>query len=460
MRADPSDYELVAPGSLSAIVSLLAKNPGEWLPIAGGTDVMVLYSAGKLPSRKLVSLWNLPELRQIGVMADEVRVGAACTYTDLRRHEVVQREFPLLATAARWTGGIANQNRGTLGGNIVNASPAADSLPPLLVYEADLVLISARGVRRVAYKDFHTGYKKTLIAADELIQEIYLPRRYSGYVSYSRKVGARNAQAIAKVCIAALAQLQSGLVSDIRIAAGSVAPVPLRLRRTEELVKGRKIDNALMRHARLTAMSEIEPIDDIRSTGRYRAAVFGNLVREFLVQLAEETRRSDRLVLWNELAVDEAAKDVLDCCGSSLWAQQLATRRPFADESSLIAASDEIWNNLQDTDWNEAFSKHPRIGEWGTPQTASSRSAHWSAQEQQHAASTDAELQKMMAEANREYEARFGRTFIVCATGKTAGEMLEILRSRMLNDESTELRIAADEQRKITNIRLKKWLAK
>src|ERR1700676_608221 len=149
MRAYPSDYALVAPGSLHAVVSLLAEDPGMWLPIAGGTDVMVQYAAGKLPARRLVSIWNLPELRRIEVTADEIRIGAGCTYTDLRQHEIVGSEFPLLAVAARWTGGVANQNRGTIGGNIVNASPAADSLPALLAYEADLILVSVRGERRV-----------------------------------------------------------------------------------------------------------------------------------------------------------------------------------------------------------------------------------------------------------------------------------------------------------------------
>ena len=129
MRSDPADYELVAPGSLQAVVSLLATQPDQWLPIAGGTDIMVQYAAGKLAARKLVSLWNLPELRRFEVSPGELSIGAGCTYTDLREHEVVAREFPLLVSAARWTGGIANQNRGTLGGNIVNASPAADSLP-------------------------------------------------------------------------------------------------------------------------------------------------------------------------------------------------------------------------------------------------------------------------------------------------------------------------------------------
>src|SRR5579872_5781826 len=174
MRSDPAEFELVAPESLPKALSLLAENPGAWLPIAGGTDVMVQYAAGKLPARKLVSIWNLPGLRRIEVLPDEIRIGAGCTYTDLREHDVVDGEFSLLASAASWTGGIANQNRGTLGGNIVNASPAADSLPMLLVYDAELILVSARSERRLPYLDFHTDYKKTKLAADELIRDVCL----------------------------------------------------------------------------------------------------------------------------------------------------------------------------------------------------------------------------------------------------------------------------------------------
>ena len=282
MRADPADYELVAPASLSAVMSLLAQQPNEWQPIAGGTDVMVQYAAGKLAARKLVSLWNLSELRRIEVTGAEVIIGACCTYTDLLGHEVAVREFPLLASAARWTGGIANQNRGTLGGNIVNASPAADSLPALLAYEAELILVSARGERRIPYVDFHTGYKQTLLATDELLRAICLPRGFAGWVSYSRKVGTRNAQAISKVCIAALGRVVDGAVEDVRIGAGSVAPTPVRLRETERVVKGKRIDAALVSRARVTAIGEIRPIDDIRSTATYRSAVVGNLVEEFL----------------------------------------------------------------------------------------------------------------------------------------------------------------------------------
>jgi putative cofactor-binding repeat protein len=286
MRADPADYRLVSPGDLQAALSLLAREPQQWLPIAGGTDVMVLYSAGKLPHQNLIDIWNISELRQIEVFPDAVRIGAACTYTAVRQHELISREFPLLAAAASWTGGIANQNRGTLGGNIANASPAADSLPALLVYEAELTLVSVRGERRVAHRDFHTGYKQTLLAADELIRDISLPRRFSGYISYTRKVGARNAQAISKVCLAALGQMAGGTIRDIRLAMGSVAPVPLRLEETERMLTGKRIDPALLAIARKSVAKEIRPIDDIRSTARYRSVVAGNLVAEFLEKLA------------------------------------------------------------------------------------------------------------------------------------------------------------------------------
>src|SRR5258708_3634476 len=133
MRADPADYRLFSPGNLQAVLSLLAGEPAQWLPIAGGTDVMVLYSAGKLPNRKLVNIWNIPELRQIGIFPDRICIGATCTYTSLRRHEIVAREFPLLATAASWTGGIANQNRAPLGADMPHAHRPAGSPPPQTV---------------------------------------------------------------------------------------------------------------------------------------------------------------------------------------------------------------------------------------------------------------------------------------------------------------------------------------
>jgi len=464
MRSHPSDYEMVAPGSLQAIVSLLAKEPGAWVPIAGGTDVMVQYAAGKLSARKLVSIWNLPELRRIEVTPSEIRIGAGCTYTDLRKHEVVGREFPLLGSAARWTGGIANQNRGTIGGNIVNASPAADSLPALLVYEAELIAVSVRGERRLPYVHFHTGYKKMQLAPDELIQAVCLPRRFLGYFSHARKVGARNAQAIAKVCIAALGQLADGVVEDVRIAMGSVAPIPLRLTETERMVRGKTINSDLLLLAKKAAAAEIRPIDDIRSTARYRAAVAGNLVAEFLNRLNSGRTDGDLgavknvLGRWNRLPIDDAKTAILPCCGSTAWALGMVTRRPFADEATLLAASNETWRSLTQSDWMEAFHSHPRIGESRPAQSSPAQSAAWSLREQRNVGDADAAVKIALADANREYERRFNRIFIVCATGKSAPEILDILRRRLNNDAEAEFHEAAEQQRQITEIRLKKWL--
>jgi 2-oxo-4-hydroxy-4-carboxy-5-ureidoimidazoline decarboxylase len=167
---------------------------------------------------------------------------------------------------------------------------------------------------------------------------------------------------------------------------------------------------------------------------------------------------SDVLDRWNQLPAREAAQQILPCCGSTAWARELAARRPLPDETSLLAASGEIWDSLVEQDWVEAFSKHPRIGERKAPAVASAQSASWSAQEQQNVASAEEAVQQALGEANREYERRFGRVFIVCATGRGASEILDILRRRLQNDDATESREAAEQQRRITNLRLKKWL--
>jgi len=162
---------------------------------------------------------------------------------------------------------------------------------------------------------------------------------------------------------------------------------------------------------------------------------------------------------WNRLCFADAEKEILPCCGSTAWARELANRRPLENQNFLLAASDEIWRGLRPSDWLEAFSKHPRIGDRGAPPAASGQSAAWSAEEQQTVGAAVESIREALAEANREYERRFGRIFIVCASGKSAPEMLDILGRRLHNDEATELREAAEEQRKITNLRLKKWLA-
>jgi OHCU decarboxylase len=460
MRSHPADYELVAPNNLPSVLSLLAHEPGTWLPIAGGTDLMVQYAAGHLAARKLVSIWNLPELRRIEILPEEIRVGAGSTYTDLIQNTVVNREFPLLTGAAHWTGAVANQNRGTLGGNIVNASPAADSLPALLVYGAELILVSVRGDRRVLYEKFHTGYRKTQCAADEVIQFICLPRQFSDYRAYTRKIGARNAQAISKVCLAALGRDAGGVIEDIRMAVGSVAPIPFRLTETEKVVRGKKIDPALILLAKKTVAREIQPIDDIRSSARYRRAVTANLVAEFLSGLNEQENNKTRVLAhWNSLPLEEAALEILPCCGSNSWARQMAAVRPIEDEGSLLAASDKTWRSLTETDLLEAFARHPRIGHSVAPSTAPARSAQWSSEEQQKVGAAGDNVLAALAEGNRAYDHRFNRIFIVCAAGKSAQTILDILQRRLRNDEQTELQESAEQQRQITTLRLKKWIS-
>ncbi len=289
MRAYLPNYEMVAPTTLGEALHLLAEAPGEWQPFAGGTDLMVLLEAGKLAHQRFISLWHLPGLRGIAATDEYVTLGALTTYTQIQAHDILQKEFPLLCQAAHWTGSVAIQNRGTLGGNIANASPAADSLPALLVYEAELELVSVCGVRWVSYRDFHTGYKTTVRRQEELIRAIRLPRvtprATAGWRQHARKVGTRKAQTISKVCLAGMALLEADTIKDIRLAYGSVAPVPLRAVQTEAILRGRVLNAVTINEARTALLSELHPIDDVRSTAAYRAHVAANLLEEFLRSL-------------------------------------------------------------------------------------------------------------------------------------------------------------------------------
>ena len=282
MRSNVANYELIAPKSLDAVLQILADSPERYTPIAGGTELMVGLGAGRLQTKKLVSLWNLEELRFIEVAPDAIVIGAGTTFTDIRKHPVIANEFSILSEAASWTGSIANQNRGTLGGNIVNASPAADSPPVLLAYDAKVTVISTRGPRTMPYRDFHLAYKETALEPDELLHSITISRNLEGYKTYIRKVGTRNAQAISKVAIAVLALVDDGHIADIRIGAASVREYPARLTSTEQILTGKAVSAATIATARAAVLAEVRPIDDIRSTARYRATLAANLLEEFL----------------------------------------------------------------------------------------------------------------------------------------------------------------------------------
>jgi len=286
MRSNPAEYTFVSPGTLTGALDLLHREPGAWLPLAGGTEIMVQYSSGRLGARHLLNLWNIGELRQITESADSLRIGGGCTFAELREHPAVQEYFPLLAKAAAWTGSIANQNRATIAGNIVNASPAADSPPALLVYEAELELVSAAGTRRLSYSDFHLAYKKTVLKPNELLLAVHLPKHFVGWFSYCQKTGARNAQAISKVCIAGVGKLRKHRIEAMHLAIGAVAPIPLRLRKTEKVLLGAELTKHTIAEAQRALASEISPIEDIRSSAEYRRQVAANLLEDLLQSFA------------------------------------------------------------------------------------------------------------------------------------------------------------------------------
>lgn len=276
IASNPAKFRCLAPVSLAEAVQQKAEVPG-LMPLAGGTEIMVLVNEGLIPPTPVQSLHKLEtEWRYIREnSAGELAIGPLATYTDLRHHPIVRERYPLLVEAARVTGSLQIQNRGTLGGNIVNGSPAADSVPALMVYDAQLRLLSVRSERVVPINGFYTGYRKTLLQPEEILAEIVLPQRgsSSGTLHYYRKVGTRAAQAISKIVVAGL--WESG--SAPRLAWGSVGPVTLRTPRTEAALA----DGSSAEEACGILLNEMTPIDDIRSTALYRQQVSCNLLKQF-----------------------------------------------------------------------------------------------------------------------------------------------------------------------------------
>ena len=285
MRGQPSLCKVLTPSSLDEALTLLAAHP-DARPLAGGTDLMVPFAAGRLPDRLFLNLWRLEELRGIVVSDGEVTCGALTLFRDIAAHPLLQREFPNLVRSAKVTGALAIQSRGSLGGNIANGSPAADTPPSLLAYGAELELISLRGSRWVPYADFHTGYKRSLLAPDELITRIRVSRSGEGGFHYFRKVGTRQAQAIAKVSLAGWARTGDGRIQELRLALGSVAPMPVRAKGTEKVLLGGSVADLPLKAALEALQSDISPIDDLRSSATFRRRVAGNLLVDMLKGLA------------------------------------------------------------------------------------------------------------------------------------------------------------------------------
>lgn len=277
----PVEPPVQSPSTLGEAYALLGGSDG-WQPIAGGTDLMqqITGEVGPPPTR-VMDIWRLNELRGIDLDAGALTLGALTTYTEIRRSSLCQDHLPALVQAAATIGAAQIQNRGTIGGNAVNGSPAGDTLPILLATDAELVLGSARGERPVRASDFWPAYRRTACAADELLLRIRIPLPAGRQVRF-RKIGTRRAQAISKVVMALAWREDGGVWRDVRLALGSVAATPIRAGQTESVLEGAAPREQTADHAAQTLAAEIQPIDDVRSTADYRRAVASRVLHRLL----------------------------------------------------------------------------------------------------------------------------------------------------------------------------------
>lgn len=262
--------------SLEEAYAALAARPANLKVLAGGTDLMVQVNARVGLDRlgHVLDIWKVPELRGIRRDGDQLRLGALVTYAELLRSDAVRAACPALAEVSREVGAWAIQNRGTIGGNLCNASPAGDTLPVLIAADAQLRVGGPRGERTLSIDAFFVGYRQTALAPDELLLEVSFPCLRPGQRIAYRKVGTRKAQSISKILLALKADRRDGALGDVRVGAGCVAPVPLRCRNAEAAL-AQTADPAALREA---LEQDIKPIDDVRSSAGYRRQVAGNVL--------------------------------------------------------------------------------------------------------------------------------------------------------------------------------------
>lgn len=272
------------PRTLEEAVGYLGEDPG-LVPTAGCTDLMVRGIEALHQMDRVIDLLGIAELRGIREVDGGLEIGATTPFSEIRKSSAVRAAFPVLALAAGQIGGWQIQNRATLGGNLANASPAGDSLPVLLALEATVVLASSAGLREVPYTDFHTGYRKTALQPGELVARIRLPHLPPGSVQAFRKVGTREAQSISKVVVALAGRVERGRIAEIRLAAGSVAAIPVRLRGAEQAVRGMAPGAEAAAAAGRSAAQEVTPIDDVRSTAEYRRFALERVVSRMVLGL-------------------------------------------------------------------------------------------------------------------------------------------------------------------------------
>lgn len=269
-------------GSLPEAIALYAMHAGKYPVLAGGTDIVVQWRSGLLDLKGVVDISGVDELKEIREVDDFIEIGALCTHARIYSSDIIKKFVPVLGKASRTIGALQIQNRGTIGGNIMNASPAGDTLPVIVACGAELKLQSLTGERWIPAEKFFIGYRKTAPGTNELLTRIKFPKAAKNEVARFYKIGARRAQAISKVVMCCLAIIDHGGIGKIAIALGSVAPTVVRAYGTEILLKGRVINAALIDAARHSLEDEVHPIDDVRSTAMYRKHVCGTLIAKFL----------------------------------------------------------------------------------------------------------------------------------------------------------------------------------
>ncbi len=289
-RILPVEFEYFEPRSIKEAVELLTKYGSEAKILAGGTDLIVRMKQRFIEPKYIINIKKIRELDFIEDRGDHLAIGAATKLREIEKSGVVKKKFMALYEAVRSMAGVQIRNMATIGGNLCNASPAADTAPPLLVFEAKLKIVGLDGERVVPISEFFLGPGKTLLKPNEILAEIQVPYQLEDVGSAFIKI-ARVAMDLAKVNVAVALRTEGNIIKLVRIALGAVAPTPIRACKTEEFLVGKELNEETLRKAAEIVKTEVKPITDIRSTVEYRREVSGVIVKDALLKAYERISR-------------------------------------------------------------------------------------------------------------------------------------------------------------------------
>ena len=282
-RIIPFEFKYYEPSTLDEAVELLQKLGPDAKILAGGTDLLVQMKTGVLRPKYIINIKKIKELRKIEDRGDRLVIGALTRLRDIEKNSIVREKFYSLYEAVKAMASPQIRCMASVGGNLCNASPAADTAPPLMTYNAELVLSSINGERRVSIHDFFLGPRKTVLAKNELLKEIRLPVENNYGYSYI-KLGRRTSFTLSIVSVATLVKIENSKFKDVRIALNSVAPTPVRAKSVEKYLIGREVDEEVISEASKLVVNDISPISDIRASADYRRKASIVLVHDSLIE--------------------------------------------------------------------------------------------------------------------------------------------------------------------------------